>query len=104
MGKNILIQAEVFLIDAGEVQCPEKLVPYLGDLPDDIAEEAPENAPSKGKGSHSGAGKLFKISDEDGDVSYSLVSDTPPYSQDQCLKEQVILRTHADAKRYGALK
>jgi len=75
-------KAEVFLIDAGEVQCPEKLVPYLGDLPDDIADEAPENAPSKGKGAHSGAGKLFKISDEDGDVSYSLVSDTPPYSQD----------------------
>ena len=59
MGKNILIQAEVFLIDAGEVQCPEKLVPYLGDLPDDIAEEAPENAPSKGKGQGSALGWVF---------------------------------------------
>jgi len=41
-------KAEVYLIDAGEVQCPEKLEPYLGDLPDDIADEAPEEAPSKG--------------------------------------------------------
>ena len=71
----------MFLIDAGDVECPEKLVPYLGDMPDEIAEEAPEEAPSKGKQQQSGAGKLYKVSDEDGEVEYSLVSDEPPYSQ-----------------------
>jgi len=84
-------KAEVFLIDAGEVQCPEKLVPYLGDLPDDIADEAPEEAPPKGKSTRSGQGKLFRISDDSGDVSYSLVSDTPPYSQEMLESDAVYI-------------
>lgn len=83
-------KAEVYLIDAGEVQCPEKLCEYLGDLPDDIADEADE-APSKGKQGHSGAGKLFKISDEDGEVSYELVSETPPYSQQMLESENCFI-------------
>ena len=76
-------KAEVHLIDAGEVRCPEKLCEFLGDeIPDELPEEAPETAPPKGKGSQpSGEGKLFKISEEDGEVGYELVSDEPPYSQ-----------------------
>ena len=39
-------KAEVHLIDAGEVRCPEKLCPYLGDdIPDELPEEAPEAPP-----------------------------------------------------------
>ena len=47
-----------------------------------MPEEAPETAPPKGKGAQpSGQGKLFKISEEDGEVGYELVSDEPPYTQ-----------------------
>ena len=69
------------MIDAGEVRCPEKLCPFLGDdIPDELPEEAPETAPPKSSGSKpSGEGKLYKISEEDGEVGYSLVSDEPPY-------------------------
>ena len=76
-------KAEEHLIDAGEVRCPEKLCEFLGDdIPDELPEEAPETAPPKGKGSQpSGEGKLYKISEEDGEVGYELVSDQPPYSQ-----------------------
>ena len=72
------------LIDAGDVRNPEKLVPFLGEVPDEIKEEADEDGPAKTAcpGS-SKEGRLYKINDEDGDgeIEYEIVSDSPPYSQ-----------------------
>ena len=85
-------KAEVHLIDAGEVRCPEKLCPYLGDdIPDELPEEAPEAPPKTSGQKPSGEGRLFKISDEDGEIGYSLVSDEPPYSMSMLEDDAVFI-------------
>ena len=66
-------RAEVHIIDAGEVRCPEKLCPVLGDdIPDEIPDEAPEDAPAKKGAPRSGAGKLFKVSGESQSCKFEL--------------------------------
>ncbi|CAG5104331.1 Oidioi.mRNA.OKI2018_I69.chr1.g1201.t1.cds [Oikopleura dioica] len=90
-------RAEVHIIDAGEVRCPEKLCPVLGDdIPDDIPDEAPEDAPAKKGAPRSGAGKLFKVSGEDGEVDYSLVAEEGPYEQSLLEDENVFVLASVD--------
>jgi len=85
-------KAEVHLIDAGEVRCPEKLCPFLGDdIPDELPEEAPEAPPKTSGQKPSGEGRLFKISDEDGEIGYELVSDEPPYSMSMLEDDAVFI-------------